>query len=55
MNDPDLSAQVPFLVARADPPANELEDHYEEMQPDGEHRNPEWFHTRCGHPRHRDD
>ncbi len=57
MNDqPILATAVPFLVAKADPPVS---DDVEILVPPDwdvqQASNAGWFHTRCGHPRHRDD
>jgi hypothetical protein len=50
---------IPFLVQFADPSEPESEPEHiahsntgSEDEPD---INVDWFHTRCGHPRHRDD
>ena len=47
-----IEDQVPFLIQKADRVSVSAD---EAPAQDESVINPEWFHTRCGHPRHRDD
>ncbi|MEK7604734.1 MAG: hypothetical protein AAB442_02995 [Patescibacteria group bacterium] len=49
-----MDKEQPFLLQTADEPEPEQDrgDALEDLHPEA---SPEIFHTRCGHPRHRDD
>lgn len=48
--------QIPFLVATAERPVDDDECIVKvDTSESDQVFNVSWFHTRCGHPRHRDD